>query len=235
MSIFAKAWYWIVDTLYQLKIRFMGLRELPEFMRRPVENKDALVIVMVQGIGSKVVAGRPLAKFIVDAGYPLITVPELGYNTNTVPDSARIVANQVRSLGLTRVILACGSKGALVGKYVLAHHNEDGAFKGMVAIAGAFSGSPLAHLVPFPAFKELVPGNPVLQELLANTAVNGRIVSIYARYDNYLVAPHSGRLIGALDNVEVPYSGHNIMGFKRRTWEEVMKGIRKIEALDAAP
>jgi len=223
-----KIWYWVLDILYQIKIKFLTLSGLPEFMDRPIVDKEAPVVVMVQGISSKVVAGRALAKFIVSSGYPVITVPELGFNTMSVPQGAKIVADKVEKLGLKNVILACGSKGALVGKYVLAHYNSHGQFKGMVALAGAFSGTPLAKLIPFRPYRELLPVDPVIQELQKNIEVNSKIVSIYPRYDNYLTLPHSSRLVGALDNVEVPYGGHNVMGFKKATWEEVLKGIKKL-------
>jgi len=226
-----KIWYWILDTLYQLRIRIIALSELPEFINRPILNKDALVVVMVQGFRSKVAAGRLLAKFLVSCGYPVITVPELGNNTMSVPEGAKTVADKVASLGLKHVILACGSKGALVGKYILAHYNSQGTVKGMVAIAGAFGGTPLVRFIPWRPYRELLPTNPVIQELQKNTAINSKIVSIFPKYDNYLTIPGSSRLVGALDNVQVPYGGHNVAGFQKTTWEEVLKGIKKIENL----
>src|SRR4051812_2764585 len=114
-----KIWYWILDTLYQIKIRILTFTKLPEYFDRPIVDKNALVVVMVQGIGSKVVAGRPLAKFIVDSGLPVITIPELGSNICTIPRGAKIVADKVQSLELKNVVLICGSKGALIGKYIL--------------------------------------------------------------------------------------------------------------------
>jgi triacylglycerol esterase/lipase EstA (alpha/beta hydrolase family) len=185
-------------------------------------------------------------------GHPVYIVPALGYNIYSIPTSAKTLrslivhlfprsghvvpkvrhgAHAVRTFleekGLTSVVLVAHSKGGLIGKYLMAHHNTDERVKGMVAVASPFSGSAMAKLIPHDSFRELQKDSEIIKELEKNSDVNARIVSVIPEYDNHVWATRGSFLNGA-ENIEVPVHGHHKVLFSPRVVAAVLSAVERL-------
>src|SRR3989344_1997178 len=194
-------------------------------------------VVLIPGILNKWGHMKKLGDELSLLGHPAHIVPELGLNIHSIPLSARIlhslavellpksrrlppvrkhaeaIRNLIEKKDLKGVVLVAHSKGGLIGKYLLAHHNQDGRVFGLVAIATPFSGSALAKLVPHGSFKELRIDSEIISDLQGHIGINKKIISIYPEYDTHVWTPRGSYLEGA-ENIEVPVHGHSIVETK---------------------
>ena len=76
---------------------------------------------------------------------------------------------------------------------------------GLVAVCTPFHGSPLAGLFFVPSIRAFLPDDETIVMLGSEQSVNGRIVSVFGRFDPHI--PDGSALDGAT-NVLVPASGH---------------------------
>ncbi|MFE1664471.1 hypothetical protein [Microbacterium sp. P02] len=93
---------------------------------------------------------------------------------------------------------------------------------GMVAVCTPFSGSGLAKWVRVPSIQAFRPTDETIVMLGRSTSVNGRIVSVYGRYDPHI--PEGSALTGAT-NVEVAAVGHFRVLGSSLTHRAVIDGV----------
>lgn len=165
-------------------------------------------VVIIPGILGKWSFMKRIADTISHLGHPVYVVPNLGYNLYSVPDSSKIVYDVIKQENLSNVILVAHSKGGLIGKHVLIHHNSNNAILGMVSVATPYSGSAMAKLVPYDPIRELLKDSATIKDLESHEQVNSKIVSIRPRYDNHVWAEEGSHLKGA-KNIDVEVHGHH--------------------------
>ncbi|GAA1140029.1 esterase/lipase family protein [Nesterenkonia lutea] len=216
---------WVRDYAYALHRQASGLvrRPDPQRYRRPDSTEPA--IVLLPGIYETWSFMRPLADTLRERGFDVHAVLDLGYNGGTIADMAELVNEYIRREGVSRCVLVAHSKGGLIGKLLLAHHNEAGALQGMVALNTPFEGSPLARLLPLPAIRVFLPRSPELVELSASRDVDRHIVSIYGQFDPHI--PGGSRLEGA-HNIQLQTRGHFRPLGDARVHAAVLEGIRRL-------
>jgi len=93
---------------------------------------------------------------------------------------------------------------------------------GIVAICTPFGGSRLARLVVDPSVRALMPSDETIVTLGRASSVNGRIVSVFGRYDPHI--PDGSFLEGAT-NVRVPAVGHFRVLGAHETHAAVLDGV----------
>jgi pimeloyl-ACP methyl ester carboxylesterase len=93
---------------------------------------------------------------------------------------------------------------------------------GLVAICTPFGGSRLARLVVDPSVRALLPSDETIVTLGRASSVNGRIVSVFGRYDPHI--PDGSFLEGAT-NVRVPAVGHFRVLGASDTHRAVLDGV----------
>lgn len=194
------------------------------------ESNNKPTIVLIPGINSHWGGLQPLAKFLNQHGYPVLGAGNIKRNMSLVDEGAISITETLNALNINSAILVGHSKGGIVGKQILAFHNPDNIVKGLVAITTPFNGASLADMMPMPAYKELIPGSPVIKKLQAQTEVNHSIVTISAFWDN-MVKPEEGtKLDGALQNMESEVRGHNVAAYDPKVWRLVLDAIKLLEA-----
>lgn len=186
-------------------------------------------IILIPGILNKWGFMKRLGDKISLLGHPVYIVPELSYNLSSIPASAKILRALIERENLSDAILVAHSKGGLIGKYVLAHHNTDNRVLGMVAIATPFSGSAMVKLIPHDSFKELQEDSKIIKSLGQLGEVNKRIFSVIPEYDNHVWAERGSFLEGAAENIEVPVNGHHKMLFSEAVSQVVLQSIEKLK------
>lgn len=201
-------WWACADWLYAARWELHSLRRgvlAPEY---GAAGADEVPVVLVPGVFESWRFLQPVIDALHAGGHPVHVVTSLGFNGGEIPEMARRVRRHVDEEGLgTRggLVLVGHSKGGLIGKQLLAHHNHDGRFRHLVAINSPFSGSSLARFVPLPAVRVFAPGGELLQILTGREDLNRSITSIYSRIDPNI--PGSSRLAGAR-NISIDTVGH---------------------------
>ncbi len=98
---------------------------------------------------------------------------------------------------------------------------------GLVAVCTPFHGSHLAGLFIVPSIRAFLPDDDTIVMLGREDSVNGRIVSIFGRFDPHI--PDGSALDGAT-NVIVPAAGHFRVLGSRATHEAVLDGVALLSA-----
>lgn len=163
-------------------------------------------VVLLPGIWESWRYLRPLAAALHAAGHPVHVVPGLGFNGAPLGEAVPIVRERLVALGLSRSVLVAHSKGGLVGKQVLLDPVSAERLVGLVTFATPFAGSSLAR--PFLGRTPLglfAPAGAAILALAAELAVNSRIVSIGAAWDE--MVPDGTFLAGAR-NITFGQTGH---------------------------
>jgi len=151
-------------------------------------NKDnKIAIVLIPGIFEKWSYVKNLGDTISRVGYPVYIAPSLRYNLFNIPLSAEILHSTILKNEISKnseIIFVAYSKGGLIGKYFMTHHNKDNKILGMVTISTPFSGSNIVKYIPLDPFTELNTNSKIIHELNKEKSINQKIISIYPKYDN---------------------------------------------------
>ncbi len=151
---------------------------------------------------------KPLRDRLESLGYPVHSVPELGFNRHPIPEMAALLAAYVEHRNLRNVRVVAHSKGGLIGKLLLvgdAALDGAGRFDRMISINTPYRGSPLARFGLGP-WREFSPTRPVIVELGEALDVNARITSLFSEFDQYV--PSGNSVLPGAENVELPHIGH---------------------------
>lgn len=203
--------------------------------------KEKSPIILIPGILGKWSFMKELGDRISLLGHPVYVIPRLRYNTLNIPESAKIVRELIDGIITERrkktdngknqnIVLVAHSKGGLVGKYVLVHHNHEKAINGLVAIATPFSGSSLTKIIPHKSFKELSENSEIIRELETKNNVNKRVISIFPEFDNHVWSEKGSFLNGAMENIKVNTKGHHKIIFDKNAQNKIIESIEKLSA-----
>jgi pimeloyl-ACP methyl ester carboxylesterase len=170
---------------------------------------------------------KPLSDMLYRHGYPVHVIAGLGYNTRQVPVMAYLVHRFVVTSGIQRAVVIAHSKGGLIGKYVLAHYNEDDRIRHLIAINTPFSGSVYADFAPVGHVRIFSRRDATITRLRMNEIVNSRITSLYSKFDPTI--PHSSYLEGAT-NLTLDTIGHFHVVSSKRLHAMVLDVLERVEA-----
>jgi hypothetical protein len=98
---------------------------------------------------------------------------------------------------------------------------------GLVAVCTPFHGSPLARLFFVPSIRAFLPDDETIVMLGRDGSVNGRIVSVFGRFDPHIP---DGSVLDGATNVLVPASGHFRVLGSPKTHSAVLDGIRMLSS-----
>lgn len=243
MNLLLRGWWWFLDYLYAgwRQILSMFKRDCPP--RYAVGDPALPAIVLLPGVYETWLFLEPSATRLNAAGHRVYSVPGLGVNRKSIPESARIVAKRLAVLhaehSVQECILVAHSKGGLIGKHLMldalaALETETlGSHPvqklGLVAIGTPFSGSIYAKYTLSRTIRDFSPTDVVLLALTAQEKLNDRIVSIYPTFDPHI--PGGSALLGAL-NIELPVAGHFRTLREEVVLDAVDQSVGKLAARD---
>ena len=231
VNLVSRGWWWFLDYMYA------GWRQLLALFKRDCPPEYAVgdpmlpAIVLLPGVYETWLFLEPAATRLNAIGHRVFSVPGLGFNGKSIPDSARIVATRLAELhaqhSVNECIILAHSKGGLIGKHlmldVLAAVERGTSDShpvqplGLVAIGTPFSGSIYARYTLSSTIRDFSPTDAVLLALAAQEKLNDKVVSIYPVFDPHI--PGGSALPGAL-NIELPLAGH-------------FRTLREVSVLDA--
>lgn len=218
---------WLIDYMYMIwgALGTLVYRKPPKhYLRHILPGK--VPVIIIPGVLGTWSFMKKLADTISLLGHPVHIVPSLGYNLYAIPHSSSLVNNVIEKENLKNVILVAHSKGGLIGKHMLIHHNETGAILGMISIATPYSGSAMAKILPIEPIKELHNDSIIIKDLATHTNVNDKIISICPEYDNHVWAEEGSHLGGA-HNIDVPVHGHHKIVFDKGVEKIVLESIER--------
>lgn len=192
-----------------------------------VEKKNP--VVLIPGLRAKWHFLTMLVDQLSRNGHPMYVVKELGYNTDEIRRSADLVRKFIESRNLENVVIVAHSKGGLVGKEILVHHNQDQRVKKVIAVATPFAGTNVARYLPMKSIKELHPQSETIRRLQNEQQVNKHIVSIYGFFDNHVWPVESARLEGA-KNIQVNTHGHHTVLLDKNVRGIVLTEVEKAQS-----
>ena len=221
---FIKRFYeFCAEIYYTLKCKFYIYLVFADEKKFVAGNNVKLIFI--PGINARWTYFYSMAEILNKKGYPMYTVPELGYNFHSIQQAANIVLDFIKKNDLRKFIIIGHSKGGLVAKYVFSMLETDRECYGTIALAAPFMGSSLANRSFISSYNELRPASEAIKSI-NNFKINHRIISIYPEFDEMI--PEGSMLDEALMNIQVPVFGHNAMVFSKFTAEEIEKSINKL-------
>ena len=228
MKLRTKIKSWAIDYTYMVR----GALGAVIFRRPPKHYLGYVVdgkvpVVIIPGVFGKWGFMKKMADAISLLGHPVYIVSELGYNLFTIPHSASLVSHLLVKENLHNVIIVAHSKGGLIGKYTLIHHNEGNRIIGMVSLATPYSGSGMTKLLPVEPIKELHNDSAIILDIKRHTHVNHMITSISPMYDNHVWAEEGSYLEGA-KNIKIDVHGHHKIIYDKEVITTVKDSIEEI-------
>lgn len=228
MNTFRRIKAWTHDYLYMVH----GAVSALVYVKPPAHYQGYVVdgkvpVVIIPGILGKWSFMKKIADTVSKLGHPVYIVPNLSYNLYSVPESSDKVSEVIKNENLTNVILVAHSKGGLIGKHVLIHHNSNNTILGMVSIATPYSGSAMAKFVPYDPVRELLKDNATIKDLQSHEQVNTKIVSISPLYDNHVWAEKGSHLKGA-KNIDVDVHGHHKIVYDSEVIKKITESIEEM-------
>lgn len=151
----------------------------------------------------------------------------------SIEDFAQQVARRVdevrASTGVDKVVLVGHSMGGLVSRcYVQRHGGADKVSK-IITLGTPHLGTYSAKKGPGEDARQMVPGNPWITGLNAETPVNVPIVSIYSYHDN-IIFPQDYSVLPGAKNVGLPGIGHLELAFSKPIQELVLAELKALTA-----
>lgn len=188
------------------------------------EQGDRIPVVLLPGIWEPWRFMLPLARALNAAGHPVYPVPALGLNGAPLDRSTDVVVEAIAEHPADQVILVAHSKGGLIGKQLMLHPEAGPRVAGLVALCSPFGGSSLSlRLLARTPLGLFAPSNATLLALAAERAVNTRIVSIGAAWDEMVP---EGTHLEAARNITLSESGHFRPLVARRVLDVVVEEVR---------
>ena len=204
-----KAGRWVQDYVFALNKQshaFIFRQPPKHYLGYVTEHQSP--IILIPGIYEKWHFLKAIADPLSLAGHPVYVVKSLGYNLQSIPDSAAIIRALIDAENLQNITIIAHSKGGLIGKWLLAFQNQDKRIRKLITVATPFSGSRIVKYVPHAPAKEIHPDSDVIVKLQSENSVNPDIVSICGTSDGHLWPETSCHLEGA-QNVKVAAHGHH--------------------------
>ncbi|MDJ1371647.1 esterase/lipase family protein [Gulosibacter molinativorax] len=207
--------YWVVWQVraHEMRVTRQLFGRRATLLARPEEADPAKpVVVSLAGLLTSWEFLTPLNDALVERGFQVAVVPQLGLNTKSVQYLAEHVKRFLRTHGdLTPVVFVSHSKGGLVAKRVLLDDPDFRYAVGAVTLAAPFAGATTAKYVRglTPLTREVVtlrPGTPAQLELEHMDAQDRRISAISPIYDE--IVGLRGKVRGG-SNRAVSTLGHN--------------------------
>ena len=220
--------HWLLDYFYAIYVigkTFILRVEPRHYLEHIVEAK--VPIILIPGIFEKWHFLKYFADALSELGHPIYILNHLGYNRKEISHSAQIVREFIEEKELKNIIILAHSKGGLIGKELLLHHNNDMRVINLIAVASPFRGSKIARGMPVRALRELAPGGHILEKQNIQTGVNQKIISIYGSFDNHIWPGDSSHLENA-ENIQVTIYGHHKILANKKVRKIILDKVEKI-------
>lgn len=203
MSPIRKAAAWLADYVYA---GWCQLREVGSHSKSQdfLEGHLASVLIL-PGVYERWRFMLPLIRELHGRGHPVHIIDGLRDNRAPVSTGAQLTDAYLAEHDLYNVVIVAHSKGGLIGKHVMSFGESEGRVRTMVAIATPFGGSRYARYFFNQTMRAFRSDDGTIALLTGTPAVNGRIVSVFARFDPHI--PEGSELVGAR-NVCIDGSGH---------------------------
>jgi len=127
--------------------------------------------------------------------------------------------------GMSEVILVGHSLGGLIAHQYAVAFGKSGEVKAVVALGAPFRGTRLAVLAVTAKARSLAPSNPVFTDIISSRLENTRFISVYSRYDQFILPYTNSDHPGADENREIELCGHTGFFFNKKVFRIILEWI----------
>lgn len=191
-------------------------------------DKDAPLIILIHGYMAKPWHFWMMRlRFRLRGMRNVITFgyKNLGASVETYVDSLRDFMLKIRSeTGVLEASLVGHSFGGVIALEYAKKYSDDGDIKTVVALAAPFRGSRLAALSVTSLGRSLHPSNPYFAQVLTEK-IKAPFISIYSRYDQFVLPYTNSEHPCADKNVEITSCGHSGFYFDGKSFKIAMDWI----------
>lgn len=188
-------------------------------------NPSGQPVILIPGIYESWHQMRGLASYLKERGFDPHLLPQLGNTLGPVDLLARRVLAYLSENNLHEVLLVGHSKGGLVSRCVQLQA-QLGVVRGIVTMGTPHRGAHLAaYTLPSAGVRDLVPTNPLIQKMYADTRFSDRVVCLQARWDQHV--PEGASLpLARLEIVDVV--GHNRLITEEVAFEACAQALKSL-------
>lgn len=126
--------------------------------------------------------------------------------------------------GMSETVLIGHSLGGLIAHEYAHQFGETGEVKAVVALGAPFRGTRLAVMAMTSKARSLAPSNPIFADMISSR-INTRFLSVYSRYDQFIVPYTNSVHPGADDNMEIDICGHTGFFFNKKVFKIIAEWI----------
>lgn len=208
-------YYLILEYLLivRIKIDERLLSKLPSEWRD--NNKHCAILL--PGIHSRSHGLKIIGNTLYKKGYRVLTIDELGNNTQSIIEASRILETYILKNNLEKVAIIAHSKGGLIAKYFLDTSKYANKISHVISISTPYKGSVLAYLV---GAKDITPNSALINTFKLNN--NSIITQLIPRIDNHVV-PNRNLVLDGAHNIVIDVIGHTRILHSSKTVEVINK------------
>lgn len=126
--------------------------------------------------------------------------------------------------GMSEAVLIGHSMGGLIAHDYVRKFGESGEVKALVTLGSPFRGTRLAVMAMTGKARSLVPSNPIFAKMISSR-LNTRFLSVYSRYDQFIIPYTNSDHPGADENKEIEYCGHTGFFFNKKVFKLIASWI----------
>ncbi len=128
--------------------------------------------------------------------------------------------------GMSEVILIGHSLGGLIAHEYAREYGNSGDVKAVVALGTPFRGTRLTALAIMKKARGLHPSNPLFAEI-TTAKLNADFLSLYSRYDQFILPYTNSEHPGADENREIDICGHTGFFFNKKVFKIILEWITR--------
>ncbi len=166
--------WWAEDYFYAVKRMVRGLPAGSPSNHLSGEKRP---VIIVSGVWESWTFLVPVIKPLHVVGHPVRVIAGLGWNTQSVIETAQKVADHLETRDLRDVVVIAHGNGGLVGRCAMNVLDDQRLISSTVAIWSPFSGSRYAPYFPIRSIRAFSPGDPTTGLLKRGVSANARICS----------------------------------------------------------
>ncbi|VAX15062.1 hypothetical protein MNBD_NITROSPINAE03-1910 [hydrothermal vent metagenome] len=230
VTVFIKECFWAVIYIFSYLpwlIRSILKRKRVEF--EPGELvKGKPLIILIHGIFGKSDHFWLLRRRLNSRSVPNVLTFEYDYANKSLAENCESLRDFLLRVkaktGMSEVMLIGHSLGGLIAHEYTRQFGESGEVKAVVALGSPFRGTRLAAMALTARARALAPSNPVFADIISSR-LNTRFLSVYSRYDQFIIPYTNSDHPGADENREIELCGHTGFFFNKKVFKIIFEWI----------
>ncbi|HEB71470.1 MAG TPA: alpha/beta fold hydrolase [Nitrospirae bacterium] len=228
--VFIKESFWAVIYIFSYipwLIRSIARKKRAEF--EPGELvKGKPLIILIHGIAGKSDHFWLMRRRFSSRSVPNVLTFDYDSDNRSLAENCESLRDfllRIRAkTGMSEAVLIGHSLGGLIAHEYTRKFGESGEVKAVVALGSPFRGTRLAVMALTSKARSLAPSNPVFADIISSR-LNTSFLSVYSRYDQFIIPYTNSDHPGADENREIELCGHTGFFFNKKVFKIIFEWI----------